>query len=48
MHEGRAHPHPCYGRAALASWATRLSGLWDDGEDVFVYFNNDHGGLCRS
>jgi uncharacterized protein YecE (DUF72 family) len=46
MHEGRAHPHPCYGRTALASWATRVSGLWDDSEEVFVYFNNDHGGCA--
>lgn len=42
MHEGRAHPHPCYGRTALNAWAVRLADLWDDGEDVFVYFNNDH------
>jgi uncharacterized protein YecE (DUF72 family) len=46
MHEGRASPHPCYGRTALQSWASRLADLWDDGEDVFVYFNNDQGGCA--
>jgi uncharacterized protein YecE (DUF72 family) len=42
FHEGRARPHPCYGSAALASWAARLADLWSPEEDVFVYFNNDH------
>jgi uncharacterized protein YecE (DUF72 family) len=46
MHEGQAHPHPCYGRTALRSWASRLADLWEDSEDVFVYFNNDHGGCA--
>ncbi len=46
MHEGRARPHPCYGRTALRSWANRLADLWNDSEDVFVYFNNDHGGCA--
>jgi uncharacterized protein YecE (DUF72 family) len=46
MHEGRARPHPCYGRTALRSWAARLADLWEDSEDVFVYFNNDHGGCA--
>ncbi len=46
MHEGRARPHPCYGRTALESWGARLSDLWDDTDDVFVYFNNDHGGCA--
>jgi uncharacterized protein YecE (DUF72 family) len=46
MHEGRAQPHPCYGRTALRSWAGRLADLWEDSEDVFVYFNNDHGGCA--
>jgi uncharacterized protein YecE (DUF72 family) len=46
MHEGRARPHPCYGRTALQSWADRLADLWEDSEDVFVYFNNDHGGCA--
>jgi uncharacterized protein YecE (DUF72 family) len=46
LHEGRAHPAPCYGRTALTNWAGRLSGLWDASEDVYVYFNNDHGGCA--
>ena len=46
LHEGRANPAPCYGRTALTSWAARLAGLWDDSEDVYVYFNNDHGGCA--
>jgi uncharacterized protein YecE (DUF72 family) len=41
MHEGCASPRPCYGRAALAGWVRRLCEGWDDGEDVYVFFNND-------
>ncbi|MGH9280601.1 MAG: DUF72 domain-containing protein [Acidimicrobiales bacterium] len=41
MHEGRASPHPCYGRQALASWASRLADLWTPADDVYCYFNND-------
>jgi uncharacterized protein YecE (DUF72 family) len=41
MHQGRATPEPCYGRRALAAWARRLADTWSDGEDVYVYFNND-------
>ncbi len=26
LHEGRARPHPCYGREALSSWAQRVAG----------------------
>jgi uncharacterized protein YecE (DUF72 family) len=46
LHEGRANPAPCYGRTALANWAARLAELWDDREDVNVYFNNDRGGCA--
>ncbi|HMC51271.1 MAG TPA: DUF72 domain-containing protein [Acidimicrobiales bacterium] len=46
MHEGRATPHPCYGRRALATWARRLADTWSDGEDVHVYFNNDERGCA--
>lgn len=46
LHEGRATPAPCYGRAALNSWAARLADTWGPGADVFVYFNNDHGGCA--
>lgn len=42
LHEGRAHPWPSYGNAALTSWALRLSQTYRDSE-VFVYFNNDPG-----
>lgn len=46
LHEGRATPHPCYGRTALRSWAARLEEQWGDGADApdgYVYFNNDPG-----
>lgn len=46
LHQGRANPAPCYGRNALATWASRLAELWDESEDVYVYFNNDHGGCA--
>jgi len=42
FHEGRSRPRPCFGRAALASWARRLAATWAVDEDVYVYFNNDH------
>jgi uncharacterized protein YecE (DUF72 family) len=41
LHEGRAHPRPCYGRQALQTWARRLADLFTPADDVFVYFNND-------
>ena len=41
FHAGRAHPTPCYGRQALASWVDRLTERWSPAEDAFVYFNND-------
>jgi uncharacterized protein YecE (DUF72 family) len=46
FHQGRANPSPCYGRTALRSWAERLAALWEADTDVFVYFNNDHGGCA--
>jgi uncharacterized protein YecE (DUF72 family) len=46
FHEGRATPKPCYGRAALRTWAGRLADLWSPGEDVYAYFNNDRGGCA--
>ncbi|MFN2607764.1 MAG: DUF72 domain-containing protein [Acidimicrobiales bacterium] len=42
LHEGRARPHPCYGRQALGTWARRLADLWPASADVYVFFNNDH------
>lgn len=41
FHEGRAAPRPCYGEAALRSWAGRLRHGWGADADAFVYFNND-------
>jgi uncharacterized protein YecE (DUF72 family) len=41
FHQGRASPSPCYGRAALTSWARRLAELWPPSADVFAFFNND-------
>jgi uncharacterized protein YecE (DUF72 family) len=46
LHEGRSSPPPCYGRAALSGWATRLADTWGADDDVFVFFNNDHGGCA--
>ncbi|HVL54605.1 MAG TPA: DUF72 domain-containing protein, partial [Vitreimonas sp.] len=46
FHEGRASPPPCYGRAALAGWASRLAEQWRPDEDVWVYFNNDPRGCA--
>jgi uncharacterized protein YecE (DUF72 family) len=48
MHEGAARPRPRYGRAALASWVDRVADSFGplDGHDVYVYFNNDHGGAA--
>ncbi len=46
FHEGRSSVWPCYGRAALATWAARLAGTWSVDEDVWVYFNNDPRGCA--
>lgn len=46
LHEGRATPRPCYGRAALATWARRVAGTWAADDDVFAYFNNDAQGCA--
>ena len=46
LHEGRASPRPCYGRAALASWARRLAAQFARDEDVFIYLNNDGEGCA--
>jgi uncharacterized protein YecE (DUF72 family) len=46
FHEGRAHPRPSYGDAALGTWAQRLADQWSADEDCWVYFNNDHGGAA--
>jgi uncharacterized protein YecE (DUF72 family) len=46
LHEGRASPHPCYGEAALRTWASRIKELYGAGAEVFAYFNNDTGGCA--
>ena len=46
LHEGRAHPHPCYGRAALMSWARRIETMWGASREVYVFFNNDGRGCA--
>lgn len=45
LHEGRATPHPRYGRAALLSWLDRATTTFGNAP-VYVYFNNDHGGAA--
>ncbi|MFF5083830.1 DUF72 domain-containing protein [Actinoplanes sp. NPDC000266] len=42
LHEGRAKPWPRYGRAALRTWAERLTGV----RESYVFFNNDPGGAA--
>jgi uncharacterized protein YecE (DUF72 family) len=44
LHEGKARPHPCYGRTPLNSWAKRLTEVVAADEDAYVFFNND--GRC--
>jgi uncharacterized protein YecE (DUF72 family) len=46
FHQGRASPHPRYGRAALATWVSRIADTWSEEADVYVYFNNDPGGAA--
>ena len=41
LHEGTAHPRPCYGDRALRSWGERVRRSWGADADGFVYFNND-------
>lgn len=41
MHEGRANPHPCYGRTVLQTWVERLAEGWGTDAEIWVYFNND-------
>jgi uncharacterized protein YecE (DUF72 family) len=41
LHEGRARPRSCYGRAALGAWAKRLVDLAGPSPPGYVYFNND-------
>lgn len=45
LHQGAAAPQPCYGRAALESWARLLAEEWGPRAEAYVYFNND-GRAC--
>jgi uncharacterized protein YecE (DUF72 family) len=46
FHQGRAQPWPRYGQRALESWIDRVATTWQDGDDVYAYFNNDPGGAA--
>lgn len=46
FHEGRATPRPCYGHRALDTWAAVLARLYQPGEDVYAFFNNDPRGCA--
>lgn len=49
LHEGTAHPHPCYGDRALAGWIDRVAERWPERADCYVFFNNDpHGCAVRN
>lgn len=46
FHEGTASPQPSYGGQSLRSWLERIGDAWDDGHNVYAYFNNDAGGAA--
>ncbi|HMA47408.1 MAG TPA: DUF72 domain-containing protein [Frankiaceae bacterium] len=46
LHEGDGQPWPSYDAATLRCWVDRIRAAYDDGEDVFVYTNNDLGGAA--
>lgn len=52
LHHGAAQPMPSYGRHALGTWLDRIHDAWplqgtaSTSPDVFVFFNNDHGGAA--
>jgi uncharacterized protein YecE (DUF72 family) len=46
LHEGTASPPPSYGRQALVHWHERIRDAWPQRADVYVFFNNDHGGAA--
>ena len=41
LHRGRASPAPCFGRAAIETWARRIAEIWGSDPDVYCYCNND-------
>jgi uncharacterized protein YecE (DUF72 family) len=46
FHGGRGSPRPCYGSAALATWASDLRAGWGTEADAYALFNNDHRGCA--
>ncbi|MEV6049868.1 DUF72 domain-containing protein [Streptomyces sp. NPDC052107] len=46
FHQGRAQPWPRYGKRSLETWVDRVATTWEQGEDVYAYFNNDPGGAA--
>lgn len=46
FHQGRAHPEPCYGDAALRHWAERLMEAFGPDPEAYVFFNNDPQGCA--
>jgi uncharacterized protein YecE (DUF72 family) len=44
MHAGRASPAPRYGVRSIDAWLGRLRPY--ESKEVYVYFNNDHGGAA--
>ena len=46
FHAGTAAPEPCYGRAAMRTWAQRIADDYGPDSDVYVYFNNDPEGCA--
>jgi len=41
LHQGTGSPSSCYTPEAMQAWAQRIADEWDEGSDVFVFFNND-------
>ena len=39
-------PPGCYGEVSLARWLERIRVAWPTEADIFLYWNNDHGGCA--
>jgi uncharacterized protein YecE (DUF72 family) len=46
FHGTNGHYHGSYSDHALASWAARLAEQWQQGREVYAYFNNDPDGVA--
>ena len=46
LHAGGGEAVWPYTEQVLRDWAVRLTETWDDGEDAYVYTNNDPGGAA--